>query len=106
MVCTSGVPSTAVVTLLGQLSESGCRLLAHADFDVGGLRIIEQLRMRCAAEPWAMTASHYERYADASSVELRGPVPPTPWNPMLNKTMRAHGRAVFEEQLVDELLAN
>ena len=54
LVCTSGWPNVAVLTLLRQLSGAGCRLFLHADWDGAGSAIIQLVMGRVGGEPWEM----------------------------------------------------
>jgi len=54
LVCTSGWPNVAVLTLLRQLAASGCRLHLHADWDPAGSEIVRLLVARVGGEPWEM----------------------------------------------------
>lgn len=113
VVCTAGVPSVAALTLLAQLRDGGCRLDVHADFDPAGLRIVDSLERR-GARPHRMTAAAYLAAVSASGGLPRAharvavaadQVPDTAWDPALAAAMRAHGLAVYEEQVLDSLLA-
>jgi hypothetical protein len=55
-----------------------------------------------------MTASDYLLGVKASDtpVALAGDPVPTPWEPELHETMRATGRAIYEETVADQLLAD
>jgi uncharacterized protein (TIGR02679 family) len=76
LVCTSGWPNVAVLTLLRQLAVGGCRLHLHADWDGPGLAIVRLLIDRIGGEPWEMP-------------QLRAPV----------------GRVRYEEDMRADLLA-
>lgn len=54
LVCTSGWPNVAGLTLLRQLAAGGCRLHLHADWDGAGLAIVQLLVARIGGEPWEM----------------------------------------------------
>jgi uncharacterized protein (TIGR02679 family) len=107
LVCSSGRPNVAVLTLVRQLSAAGAPVLQHADFDPAGLAITAWLAERAGATPWRMTASDY--LSVVSTVRDRPPfkaaVPPTPWDPSLQRVMARHGVAVYEEDLRRQLLA-
>jgi uncharacterized protein (TIGR02679 family) len=104
LVCSSGRPSVATVTLLRQLTAAGARALQHADFDPAGLSITQWLARQAGTIPWRMTASDYAA-AVGRQPALDGAVPPTPWDGALRELLLAHGRPVYEEQLRDDLLA-
>jgi hypothetical protein len=56
------------------------------------------------AQLWA----HVSAALDRCGVELReitGPVPPTPWDPELQRAMERAARAVDEERMMDAMLA-
>jgi uncharacterized protein (TIGR02679 family) len=106
LVCSSGRPTVAVVTLLRQLGADGCRLLQHADFDPAGLAITAWLAEHAGTTPWHMSTDHYRA---AIAARPRPPaslqtVPPTSWDPTLQAAMADEGRVVFEEELRSSLL--
>jgi uncharacterized protein (TIGR02679 family) len=106
LVCSSGRPTVAVVTLLRQLGVAGCRLYQHADFDCAGLAITGWLEARAGTVPWRMATADYSAAITThrSRVELKTPVPATPWDPQLHQAMLAAGVVVFEEELRTTLL--
>lgn len=104
LVCTSGWPNVAVLTLLRQLDACGARLRCHADFDSAGILIVRDLMAAVGAEPWGMTADEYTSALGRSSVRLRASVADTPWDPALAPAMRSHAKAVFEEDVRESLL--
>jgi uncharacterized protein (TIGR02679 family) len=106
IVCSSGRPNVAVVTLLRQLSAAGAPVLQHADFDPAGLAITGWLAERAASTPWRMGAREYlSAVSSAHDREgIKGSVPPTPWDPELQTAMQRHEAAVFEEDLRTDLL--
>jgi uncharacterized protein (TIGR02679 family) len=103
IVCSSGRPSVAVVTLLRQLGQSSYQ---HADFDVAGVGITTWLCEHAGTIPWRMTSSDYLAVASARNdrPRLRGVVPTTRWDPDLAEAMNEEGVAVFEEEIADRLL--
>jgi uncharacterized protein (TIGR02679 family) len=68
IVCSSGRPSVAVVTLIRQLGADGAACRQHADFDGAGLGITAWLADRAGTTPWLMTA---DAYRAAVAVERR-----------------------------------
>jgi uncharacterized protein (TIGR02679 family) len=106
LVCTSGWPNVAVITLLRQLSASGANVRYHGDFDPKGLSIAQMLVDRLDVEPWRMTAADYEQALPRARVPLEESVPDASWDVALATSMRAHGRAVFEEDVRDVVLAD
>lgn len=106
IICSSGRPSIAVVTLLRQLGAHGATLLQHADFDAAGLSITAWLSDRAGTTPWLMTADAY-RTAVAVQRErprLSGAALAAPWEPGLAVAMQRQGVAVYEEELAAGLL--
>jgi uncharacterized protein (TIGR02679 family) len=108
LVCSSGRPTVAVVTLLRQLGAAGAPLLQHADLDGAGLGITAWLAERAGTVPWRMGAADYlAAMAVARDRMPLGPrLPPTPWDPALRGVMEAHGVAVYEEEVRAALLAD
>ncbi|GGI09397.1 TIGR02679 family protein [Egicoccus halophilus] len=104
LVCTDGQPSGSVQTLLGQLVDAGVVLDFHADFDGGGVRIGNLLIDRFGATPWRMGRTAYEEAATSASRPLGAVPPEASWDPELSAAIIARGRAVHEEQLLDELV--
>jgi uncharacterized protein (TIGR02679 family) len=104
LVCTSGWPNVAVVTLLRRLVSCESKLFLHCDFDPTGIEIAGWLAERVGATPWRMNAPDYERAVARSTVAITGRVPDAPWDPYLGDAMRRHRRAVFEEDLRAQLL--
>ncbi len=107
IICSSGRPSIAVVTLLRQLGARGAALHQHADFDAAGLSITAWLSRRAGTTPWLMTADAY-RAAIAQTRDrpaLGRVVQATPWDLSLADVMQRNGRAVYEEELTGHLLA-
>ncbi len=106
LVCSSGRPTVAVVTLLRQLGAGGATIRQHADFDATGLAITAWLAQRAHTVPWRMSAPDYRAAVSVSRrrVTYRGGIPPTPWDPDLGDAVRATGVVVHEEALRTALL--
>lgn len=107
LVCSSGRPTVAVVTLLRQLGAAGATLHQHADFDAAGLSITAWLADRAGTTPWRMTAADYQAglaSLDDVAGSALGPLPATPWDPGLAERMTAAGVALYEERLRADLL--
>lgn len=107
LVCSSGRPTVAVVTLLRQLGAGGARLFQHADFDPAGLPITAWLAEHAGTTPWRMTAADY---LVAVGSRPRAPtvlraVPGTPWDPKLRPAMQEAACPVYEEELRASVLA-
>lgn len=109
LICSSGRPTVAVVTLLRQLGAAGAPLYQHADFDPAGLSITAWLQQRAGTTPWRMTASDYLSALSPASALRAGDVAftatsPTPWDPSLGQAMTERGLPVYEEDVRLELL--
>lgn len=104
LVCTEGVPSVAVHTLLRAASRATIRW--RNDFDWTGVRLTAAALQRYpAAVPWRMTAADYLPVA-GTGTPLLGTPAGTPWDESLGEAMRRTGRAVMEERLLDRLVAD
>jgi uncharacterized protein (TIGR02679 family) len=105
IVCSSGRPTVAVVTLVRQLAAAGAEVLQHADFDATGLAITGWLAARAATTPWRMSSADYLAAASRRSGQATlETLPPTPWDPGLHTAMAQAGHPVYEEELRTELL--
>jgi uncharacterized protein (TIGR02679 family) len=103
LVCTEGVPSAAVHTLL-RAAPPGTTIRWRNDFDWTGVRLTAAALARYpTATPWRMGAEDYLRSGE-SGLPLIGRPVDTPWAPRLTAEMRSSGRAVMEERLLDVLL--
>jgi hypothetical protein len=81
----------------------------RADFDWAGLGIAGAALARPGARPWRYRAADYEgavRRLVHATARLAGAQAPSPWDPALAAAMGATGRAVFEEELLDDLVAD
>jgi uncharacterized protein (TIGR02679 family) len=107
LLCSSGRPTVAVVSLVRQLRAAGAAVFQHADFDAAGLGITAWLAQRAGTIPWRMDAADYMAAVatERERVPLAGRLPPTHWDPALTEAMAAHGVAVYEEELRAGLLA-
>jgi uncharacterized protein (TIGR02679 family) len=111
LVCTEGHPSVAAGRLLDVLAGGGAALQHRADFDWAGVRIAGALLARDGSEPWRFGAADYEaarrRRGRRSATSLTPSDPaPSPWDPALAAAMAEAGEAVFEEELLDDLLTD
>jgi uncharacterized protein (TIGR02679 family) len=105
LICTSGQPGAAVMTLLRRLAAAGAHLVHHGDFDWGGIRIGNVLNARLPVAPWRFDASAYERaVAGHPGPRLRGAPVGAAWDAEVSAAMQRAGRVVEEEAVVDELL--
>ncbi len=108
LICAEGQPSTAFHKLARIAVAAGGELEYHGDFDWPGVAITTRVIDRHGARPWRMTASDYLSGVKAgdTTVALKGEPVPTPWEPELGEAMRATGRAIYEEAVADQLLAD
>ncbi|MGH8931627.1 MAG: TIGR02679 family protein [Egibacteraceae bacterium] len=104
LVCLDGQRKTAARTLLDLLSASGVALTYHGDFDWGGIRIGNVMHRDHAARPWRFSTPDY--HATHGGTPLEGRPVPARWDPTLAPALSEAGRAVHEEQLLDDLLGD
>ncbi|HEV7652506.1 MAG TPA: TIGR02679 family protein [Actinophytocola sp.] len=105
IVCTSGWPNSAGVLLLQGLSDAGCLLRYHGDFDGEGIRIAANLVARTGATPWRMGADDYLAALGPQPIgPTVGRVTDAPWDAALADCMREHDITVSEERVADLLL--
>jgi uncharacterized protein (TIGR02679 family) len=105
LVCTEGAPSVACTRLLQAAAGSGSAVHWHADFTWSGLRSTATAVRRMQAQPWLMSVSDYQAALPGGGQSLTGQPEASPWDPKLSELMRVTGRAVGEERLVPQLLA-
>lgn len=105
LICTNGQPVAAVIHLLRLVTEAGAELRYHGDFDWGGLRIANAVLGRFPARPWRFDAESYLAVAPRGRALTGSPVTDC-WDTDLAETLRATGRAVEEELVLDTLLAD
>jgi uncharacterized protein (TIGR02679 family) len=105
LVCSSGRPTVATVTLLRQLGAQGASLYQHADFDPAGLSITGWLAARAATVPWQMDGYDYLDAVAVTTAEatITGPVPSTPWDRSLRSAVDRVRVPVYEEQIRERL---
>jgi uncharacterized protein (TIGR02679 family) len=107
IVCVEGMPSTAAMMLLEGLTADGGTIRYHGDFDWRGLAIASVVfRKLPRAQPWRYGAIHYERAVEAGlgTMPLRGRPQSSPWDSALTAAMATAGVAVYEEQVLPDLL--
>jgi uncharacterized protein (TIGR02679 family) len=108
LVCTDGMPRTAVLRLLHHARGQQLAIRASADFDPAGLHITNFLAREVDARPWRYSAQEYRRaladHADRDPIRFSGSLPSCVFDPDLNVEMRRKRVAVFEEQRLDLLL--
>lgn len=105
IVCVSGWPNSAAILLLRKLSQAGCELRYHGDFDGDGLRIAAYVMARTGAVPWRMSCADYLAAAPDSGPEA-GRVTDAPWDADLAAALRDRRVAVYEEAVVADLLSD
>lgn len=103
VICTSGWPNVAAITLLRQLAAVGAPLAYHGDLDGEGLRIAAYVVDKTGAKPWRMHAADY-RAAVGGAGPPAGRVTDVPWDAQLGAELRAGGVAVPEERVMGLLL--
>jgi uncharacterized protein (TIGR02679 family) len=112
VVCTMGRPAVVVTALLERLAATGSELRYHGDFDWPGIAMANVLVEAHGCRPWRFGAGDYLAALARSApvvaeLPLLGPVPTSAcWDPCLTQEMRRAGRAVHEELVLDELLAD
>jgi uncharacterized protein (TIGR02679 family) len=108
LVCTASWPTQAGVLLLDQLRERGVRLHYHGDVDPTGLVVAEHPPRTLCAHPRRVGAADYLAAVGAATtpIDATTSIPPTPWDQALAEAVREHRLVVYEEQVVDQLLAD
>ena len=112
IVCTMGQPAVVVTAALDRLAAAGVELRYHGDFDWPGIAIANLLVATHGCRPWRFGAGDYvEALARfAPTIAELAPLGPTPteasWDPALSDEMARAGRAVHEELVLDDLLAD
>ncbi len=107
MVCLDGMPSTAALVILDGLVAAGATVRYHGDFDWRGLAIAGVLSRKVPrVEPWQFGSGDYRKAVQGglATVPLSGPPARSPWDADLAPAMEGAGVAVYEEQVVDDLL--
>jgi uncharacterized protein (TIGR02679 family) len=105
LICTEGMPSIACQRLLAACA--GRSIHWRGDFDWTGLRTTSEAIIRHEAAPWRMDLETYDRaLAEGESEPLRGSRSASPWAQGLAERMTQTGRAVMEERLIPDLLAD
>jgi uncharacterized protein (TIGR02679 family) len=108
LVCTAGMPGAAADYVLGAVQRAGGTLRFHADFDWGGVRIGNLLAARHGAVAWRMSAADFESglAGAVQAAELTGASVAASWDDALAPVMERAGRALVEEQILGDLLAD
>jgi uncharacterized protein (TIGR02679 family) len=108
LLCTQGWPNSATGLVLDAAARAGTEVRVHADFDWAGLAIVNRLASAPGALPWRYSADDYRA---ALSADLGSGRPPlgAPSDGRLGDlatALRQHGEAVYEEALIDALIAD
>jgi uncharacterized protein (TIGR02679 family) len=107
LICTEGVPSAACLRLLRAAAGAGVSIRWRADLDWTGLRTTGDGIGRFGAAAWRMGSGDYLAAVERGQSEpLRGAPAASPWDPPLAGHLSRVGRAVMEERLLPELLAD
>jgi len=112
LVCTQGQPVVAVTALLDHLATAGAELRYHGDFDWPGLTIANGLVRAYGCRPWRFAAADYldalTRLAPvvAELATLEGMPVTASWDTHLTAEMASAGRAVHEELVLADLIAD
>jgi uncharacterized protein (TIGR02679 family) len=113
LVCTEGRPSVACLTLLRSLATQGYDVRVHADFDWAGVGIATQVIEVTDGRPWRFGSTDHAAAVAALDAAphhdpqpLRGRPIEAAWDPQLSDQMAAHGAVIYEEDVLDVLLAD
>jgi len=107
LICVEGMPSTAALIVLESLAAVGSDLRYHGDFDWRGLTIAGVVARKLPmVAPWRYEAVDYCRAvaAGVGTVDLAGQSSTSPWDPELAPAMEDAGVAIYEEQVLADLL--
>jgi len=112
LVCSQGQPAVVVTTLLGLLAQGGSELRYHGDFDWPGITIANLMVGGHQCRPWQFGSDDYlSALAGLAPVvaelpALNGTPVGSCWDAQLTTEMAGAGRAVHEELLLNELIAD
>lgn len=107
IVCTAGNPTTVVMELLRQLSESGATIRYRGDFDWPGVAIANRLVAGLKCETWLFDCETYQQAASTvagDAVPLVGSPIAAQWDRNLCPAMETEGIAIHEELLTEHLI--
>lgn len=107
IVCLDGMPSTAALLALEGLAAGGSDIRYHGDFDWRGLTIATVLMRKLPrVRAWRFRAGDYEEAIvnGLGTVPLTGRPSTSSWDPTLAEVMSTAGVAVYEEQVLPDLL--
>jgi uncharacterized protein (TIGR02679 family) len=112
VVCSQGQPVVVVTALLRLLARGGSELRYHGDFDWPGITIANLLMGSYQCRPWRFGSVDYRSALAAVAPfvadlpVLNGAPVRSCWDEQLTPQMANAGRAVHEELLLNELLAD
>ncbi|MFN2607162.1 MAG: TIGR02679 family protein [Acidimicrobiales bacterium] len=112
LVCTQGQPAVVVTALVRLLAQSGCELRYHGDFDWPGITIANLMVGSHHCRPWRFGSADYlDALSGLAPVVadlpvLSGPQVQSCWDAQLTTEMARAGRAVHEELVLDDLIAD
>lgn len=106
LVCLDGEPSVAGRRLLTLAQAGGAEVRYHGDFDAKGIEIASSL-YRSGARPWRFGMADYLRAIGSGlgTDEVAGSVSAW-WDEGLRDAVAGVGRAVYEEQVAEDLLSD
>ncbi|MBI3462343.1 MAG: TIGR02679 family protein [Planctomycetes bacterium] len=104
LVCIDGYPRTASRVLLNRLAASGVQLHYHGDFDWSGIQIANLVISRHGAKAWRFDSTSYQSYD--GGLLLEGSPVVASWDALLMPAMLDSGRAIHEEQVLQDLLVD
>jgi uncharacterized protein (TIGR02679 family) len=111
LVCSQGQPAVVVTALLGLLAQGASELRYHGDFDWPGISIANLMVSSYQCRPWQFGSVDYlEALARLAAVvaelpPLNGAQVVSCWDAQLTTEMAGAGRAVHEELLLNDLIA-
>lgn len=106
LICLSGVPTSAGLRLIDALRAGGAEVRYHGDFDWEGVRIANALIER-GVRPWRFATEDYIEAIARTPVlqRLAGVRQQARWDGRLADVMEAADATIYEEQVLDALLA-
>jgi uncharacterized protein (TIGR02679 family) len=112
LACSQGQPAVVVTTLLCLLAEGGAELRYHGDFDWPGITIANLMMGSYQCQPWQFGSDDYLAALSglapvvAELPALNGIPVGSCWDAQLTTEMAGAGRAVHEELLLNDLIAD
>jgi len=112
VVCTLGQPTVVVTAVLERVGGAGADLRYHGDFDWPGITIANLVIDRHGCQPWRFGAIDYlDALAHLAPVVnelplLGGTMVESCWDPRLTVEMNSARRAIHEELVLADLLAD